>query len=59
MNITDEGRKRLLQGGFLAGLAFIDSRYNFVKELPEEELEEIKQGLNKLFEEYGLPKGAM
>jgi len=60
MEISDEARKRLLQSGFLAGLAFIDSfKYSLPKDLPEEELEEIKNALDKLFEDYGLPKGVV
>jgi hypothetical protein len=54
MNISDEGRKRLLQNGFIAGLTFLDSKYGFIKELPEEEQEEIKEAISKLFSKYGL-----
>lgn len=59
LNISDDGRKRLLQSGFLAGLKYLDNKYSFVKELPEKELEEIKEALGHLFEEYGLSKEIM
>jgi len=56
MEISDEARKRLLQSGFLAGLKFLDSKYELLDFLPEEEFEELKQELGKLFEKYGLSK---
>jgi len=56
MEITEEGKKRLLQSGFLAGLAYLDNKYSFIKELPDAELEEIKEVLGYLFDQYGLSK---
>jgi|GEM_PF-6448377 len=53
MEITDEGRKRLLQAGFLAGLRFLDAKYN---DITDEKVNEIKESLGSLFEDYGLSK---
>jgi hypothetical protein len=52
MEISDEGRKRLLQAGFIVGLAFANDKYIYsIKDLPEDDFKNMSICLNNSINE--------